>query len=299
MATRMYRKMGVPCSRSAHARVFVDGEDFGVYTMLQDIAKRFLKDAFGTADHADDGNLYECEPPGCNLVWVGDRKSDYVAGSGDNVRGLVLQTNEDDPTENDYRDLIHFLDVLNNTPDEKFEAAIGEVFEVDTFLRWLATAVAISDYDNYLSSPTNFYLYHRPDTGRFVYVPVDHNRSYGVKQCKGSAEATGGGVDEPWCLPAERPLLERILAVPVFNQHYLDYLDEVLTSHFTAEAQAALIEELNTLAGALIREDPTSIHTPGDYRNSVSTVKGNNDILNLQVFVEQRRAFLVNKLANR
>ena len=60
LSLRMYQAMGVPASRAAYAKVRVDGEDVGLYNAVQVLDKRYLKERFGTQDHADDGNLYKC-----------------------------------------------------------------------------------------------------------------------------------------------------------------------------------------------------------------------------------------------
>ena len=296
LASRTYRAMGVPAVRVAFATVEMDGEDFGNYTMIQDIDKRYLKDAFGTADHADDGNLYECVPPGCTLEWVGDQKDDYQFGSGDDAQGLVLSTNRSDPEKNDYGDLIYFLDVLNNTADDKFQAAIQGVFDVDSFLRWLAVAVAIGDFDNYLSWPDNFYLYHRPDTNLFVYIPWDHNKAYGGKKCKGSFEATGATVANPTCEILERPLVDRLLAVPAFYDKYIGYLGEVTDTWLTVAQQQAWLDELNELVGWQIALDTTSFHSEDEYYQAISANPSTGSPPNLMDYVERRRAYLVQEL---
>ncbi len=296
LATELYRTMGVPAVRTTFAGVTVDGQDAGIFTLIQDVDKRFLKDRFGTDNHADDGNLYECVPPGCNLTWAGARKEDYVGGTAEEPLGLVQVTNEDDPTESDYLDLIHFLDVLNNTSDEAFATAFAEVFDVDTFLRWLAVAVAIADYDNYLSSPDNFFLYQRPDTGRFVYIPWDHNKAYGGKKCKGSFEATGGTVDPPWCQVTDRPLIDRVLAVPAWRQQYLDYLQEVVTVHFTPAKENARIDALTEFVGWRIGQDPNAFYTEDEYWQAVSENEADGSPMNLKAFVNARHAYLTKAL---
>lgn len=296
LASRTYRAMGVPAVRTAFAVVDVDGEDFGNYTMIQDIDKRFLKDAFGTEEHADDGNLYECVPPGCTLEWAGDTVGDYRFGSGDNAQGLVLETNRSDPEKNDYADLIDFLDVLNNSSDAEFELAIQEVFDVDTFLRWLAVAVAIGDFDNYLSWPDNFYLYHRPDTDLFVYIPWDHNKAYGGKKCKGSFEATGSTIAKPTCEILERPLVDRILAVPAFNDLYLGYLEKMTSKWLTEAQQGEWLDELNEMVGWQIALDPTSYHSEDEYYEAISDSTSPGSPPNLVDYIKRRRAYLVQEL---
>lgn len=307
LATRLYAAMGVPVARTAFVNVEIfmkpgneEPDNFGLYTMIQAVDKRFLKDHFGTLDHADDGNLYSCEAPGCTLEWKGDSKWDYHFPDcgGSEECGLTLITNEKSPDVNTYEDLIDFLDLLNNTPDAEFEAAISGAFEVDLFLRWLAVAVTIADYESYLGDADAFYLYNRPDTGKFVFIPWDLNKTYGDKKCNGSVEETGGRIEPPWCLGPGKPLVERIYAVPAFKAQYLTYVEQVLTDHFTDTVQALWVKEYGELIYDDFIEEDVSFHSEDDYWVGIGEDESDERPLNLLDFVKRRRAYLMSELAS-
>lgn len=119
LTARMYNAVGVDAARMGFAEMSINGENVGPYAVAQVIDKRFLKERLAKPA-CDDGNLYKCvynDFGACALQWLGDTKADYyhTAGCqpGFDDCGLVLQTNEDDPADNDYADLIHFLDVLH------------------------------------------------------------------------------------------------------------------------------------------------------------------------------------------
>ena len=298
LTARLFEAMGVPSPRVDYARVSADGNELGLYVMKQVVDKRFLKDRFGTADHADDGNLYECVPPGCLLEWAGDTKDSYLDTScgEDGGCGLVLITNEDDPSDNDYSDLITLLNVIGTVPDEQFADAIKVVFDVDTFLRYLAVAVVIGDHESYLGAGQDFYLYHRPDTGLFTYIPWDHNRTYGAKKCKTSTEETGVEVDKLWCDTAPRPLTTRILAVGEFNESYLAYVKQVRDEFFTETVQGQWVDELDARFGELLEADGNRGFTMDEYWTSISRQPSEDKPSNLLHFVKTRRAYLMAEL---
>jgi len=305
LAARLYAAMGVPVARTSFANVEMkvkpgdtELENLGIYTMIQAIDKRFLKDQFGTAENADDGNLYSCESPGCTLEWMGDSKWDYHFPDcgGSEECGLTLITNENSTSVNTYEDLLELLDVINNTPDDQFEAAISAIFEVDLFLRFLAVAVVISDYESYLGDADAFYLYNRPDTGKFIYIPWDLNKTYGDKKCNGSAELSGGSIDPPWCVGPSKPLVERIFAVPSFKAHYIAYVEEVLTNHFTQETQAAWVDEYQSMIYYEFIEEDVRFYPEDDYWVAISDQESDERPMYLLDFVAQRRAFLMNEL---
>ncbi len=298
LASRMYRAMGVPCARSATVTLKANGEDLGVYTLVQEIDKRFLKLWFGTEAGADDGNLYKCVAPGCSLVYRGDQKKDYVISSCDepNGCGLVLKTNEDDPSLNDYSDLIEFLDLVNNTPDEAFPEALAAVFDVDLYLRYLAVAVVISDYEGYLGKLDSFFLYHRPDNDLWVLIPWDLNKTYGSSKCSTSEEHTGGPLFPPFCGESERPLGKRIMAVPAWRDKYLAYVQELLDGQFTQEVQKGWIDEMDQLIRSYVETDPIPMFPFDEYVSSVGDAGSDWDPMNLLEFVQDRRAYLETQL---
>ena len=298
LAARLFMAMGIPVGRVDFARVIAGDEELGVYVMKQAVDKRFLKDRFGTANSADDGNLYECQPPGCLLEWAGDDKQAYLDTTcpEEDGCGLVLTTNKSDPQSNDYSDLVNFLNTLGNMPDEAFGAEIGKVFDVDTFLRYLAVAVAIGDHESYLGRGDDFFLYQRPDTGLFVYIPWDHNRTYGAKKCKDSGESTGVDVMNPVCGTEPRPLVTRLLAVDEFKAQYLGYVAEVIDNHFTVAEQEKWVQELDSRVHGVLETDPNRWFTMAEYRTARSAEPSEDNPANLLEFVQNRAAYLQQEL---
>lgn len=279
LAARMYNAMGVPAARTAYAKVTVEGVYLGLYTLTEQIDKRFLRAHFGELADADDGNLYKsvlsAERAIGQLVFRGESRADYVrmgavCPSAFEECGITLKTNEDDPKKNDYADLIQFLRILNQTPDEAFEEAIAQVFDVDTFLRLAAVTVAIANPDSYFGMGHNYYLYHRPDIGRFVMLPWDLNEAYAGHPC--GQDFITYDFAQPVCAQNANGfvLARRILAVPRYRQQYRTYVREVLDKYLTREQHEAWIAELDALIGDEMGGDPNYIATPQDYEIAIS-----------------------------
>lgn len=291
LAERVYGAMGVPATRSAFGKLTIDGAYVGLYTMVQVIDKRYLKERFGTQDHADDGNLYKClhnNQDICSLKWRGDKKDDYIqlenCAGGYQTCGLLLKTNEDDPAQNDYADVIFLMDVLAHTPDEGFAEAIDAIFDVDSFLRLTAVAMVIGNWDSYFGKGHNYYLYHRPDTGKLMMLPWDLDLTYEGSLC--SPDPT---MPDCWG-PGARPLVQRILAVPEYRAAYVGYLAEIVDEVLTSETHAAWIAEYDALIGGLIAGDP-NIADKDAYGAAISPVGAGGS--NLFSFIEARRKELL------
>jgi spore coat protein CotH len=311
LSSRMYESMGVPSSSTAYARVTVDGWDSGLYSLVQTIDKRFLKSRFGTVGGADDGNLYKIVFTQTDigaLTWQGDLKEDYIDTSectgGNTECGILLKTNEDDPLLNDYADVIAFIDVLNHAPEETFAEEIEAVFDVDSFLRLAAVSVVLSSFDNYFGMGHNYYLYHRPDTDRFMMIPWDLNETYAGHPCGESM--INFDVHDPVCNQRGHDfvLSDRILAVPEFRQQYLDHVAEVVNAWLTPEVHQQWIDEFDGLIADHIATDPNYIAEFSDYQTSLGSdppsgqnLGGHGGIeYNLMDFVTRRRQAVLNQL---
>ena len=286
LSLRMYQAMGIPASRAAYALVQVDAKPVGLYNLVQVLDKRYLKERFGSAAGADDGNLYKCVYNGdnvCMMGWRGSNKADYYltkCPEGFDECGFVLKTNEDDPAKNNYADLVELLKVLNDTPDIAFEAEFAKVFDIDGFLRVAAVAYAISNHDSYFGKGHNYYLYRHPGTGKFQYLPWDLDLTYGTTSC-------GGEITDPTCGGASSHLLvQRIMAVPAWKLKYLQYLREVIDNHLTVTKHQAWIAELDALLSPQLAKDPN-----GPDKTAYAT-----DRDGLLEFVKQRRADILPRL---
>lgn len=299
LASRMYRAMGVPAGRAALAVVEIDGQEIGVYTLLQPIDRRFLRAEFGRRQAAHDGTLYACAPPFCHLFDGGDTKDDYLISDcgGGEACGWILETHEDDPARNGYEDLVAFIHWINAATDEEFAAGIEERFEVDGFLRTLAVAASIGDYDGYLKGYEDFNLYHRPDTGRWVFIPEDHDRSYGDGNCKGTLEPTGGPVLPPWCGWETRPLGDRIFDIDAYREAYLGYVEEIATEWLTVEVHGAWIDEIEALLSGPLAADPSFPFTMPVHVAALGSAPSDWEPPNLLEFVEARRARLLEEVS--
>src|SRR5690606_16164103 len=64
---------------------------------------------------------------------------------------------------------------LRTTDPEAWRAELETLFDVDSFLEWLAISATIQHWDTYGGMSHNYYLYHNPDTGKLTWISWDHN----------------------------------------------------------------------------------------------------------------------------
>lgn len=164
IAYDVMRTAGVKAPRAAHAKVSINGHYWGLYTIIEQIDKTFVKNNFSNGS----GNLYK-NNAWSRLQWLG---TDITAYQED----IELKTNEE---ENDWGDFLEFVDVLNNAPDATFARDIQTVFDVENYLRVLAADIALNNWDSYVENQRNWYIYHNPETDLFEWIPWDYNLSMG------------------------------------------------------------------------------------------------------------------------
>ena len=248
LAWSLFARAGVPASRHTYARLCINDRYYGLYSVIEQVDKAFLKDHF-TKDN-DDGNLYKAywEDIGpATLEYRGDIGSAYFTAANIDDRTYQLKTNEDaddDPALQTYDDLAVLIRAINGIDlpggDEKFDtpeyrASIEAVFNVKAFLRWASVNTLIGGWDNYWRTPSNYYLYDSGKQGAreafmadpyFTWIPWDYDNSFGIDF-----------FDVPWhaknivnweSAGAKLPLITNLLKNEEYLRYYLDHLDYML-----------------------------------------------------------------------
>jgi spore coat protein CotH len=165
----IYAARGVAAPRVAHCRVVVNGVYRGLYMVEERINKEFVTKRFGRTLVNQLYRWTEFEP---DLRWVGPDPARYVP----NMWEPRIETLG--PGAEAMRD---FIDLLNHTP-----GSVGDVFDIDVFLNWMAVEVASGETDGYIGwSPgaTGFYtgnifLYRNPANNKYTMIVWDRDQSF-------------------------------------------------------------------------------------------------------------------------
>ena len=204
----MFRMHGIPSPRVSHVKVFIQDEYWGIYAIIEQIDKRYLKRNFANKN----GNLWK-NKGSSNLEWLGANPNAYP---------FELQTNED---ENDWTKFIEFLDFINNSTNPEFKDGIESIFDLDEYLRILAIDLLTNNWYSYIQHGRNWYLYYEPNTNKIHWLPWDYNFAFDRNE--------NGFEDFPIILnDNEKILIKRILEVPEFRIRYvkldtqLDLIDD-------------------------------------------------------------------------
>lgn len=198
-------------SRVSFVKLFINEEYKGLYLNVEHIDDEFLQKRF---INDDQGNLYKCFW-GADLNYWGSNPGNYYDT-------YELKTNK---AANDYSGLIQFLDNLNNISDTDFPCFIEANFDVEMYLKTLATEMIIGHWDGYAANKNNFYLYQRPSDGKFVFIEYDMDNTFGIDWF--NIDWSTRDLNN-WS-SSNRPLIDRLLSYPYYADQFNLYLDEILT----------------------------------------------------------------------
>ncbi len=241
--------MNVEGTRAAHTDVYINGRFYGLYINVEHIDEQFVRNHFGT----DLGNLYKCLYP-TDLVWQGSSPSSYDYCEW--KRGGDISP---------YSDLIHFIDVLNNTPDGDLECELEAVLNVDDYLRQAAIDVMTGNWDGYIYNINNLYLFQNPISARMEYIIYDTDHTYGLDWI-----GRDWGVRDiySWDKSSEyRPLYERLMDNPVYRARFSWYIDRLSSDLMNPAGYFARIDALKAMITPSAEADE---YRPLDHGYSIS-----------------------------
>lgn len=280
---------GIPAPRATFARLFVNDHYWGLYSVVEDVGKTFLKDRFDNKG----GNLFKGDPHG-DLSWKGWDQALYQ----DNYE---LKTNE---TANDWSDLLRFLNVLNNTPPAQLIDSVGKYMNMENWLNYWAAHNLFVNLDSYIGSGHNYFIYHNTGTDRFEWITWDVNEAFGNFQMgiplQNLKTLPFTHIPQPM---QQRPMMNRLLPDPVFKQQLADRLCAFLQDFSNAQMDAR-IDALADLIRVDVYADTLKFFpnnqfeqnlaqdiTPGPGAPGVTTIAG------LKPFILARRTSLLQQLA--
>jgi spore coat protein CotH len=167
-----FRRMNVTASREAHARLFINSEYAGLYTIVESIDKNFLMKNFGE----NDGHLYEyrfniAAPQPYDFGYPGPDPALYTP------LPFKPQTRENDPQGEVLERLFW---TANQAGDAVWRTAMEEFLDLRKFLKHVAIEVFLGDQDGIAGDygPNNFYLYRFEKKNLFQFLPWDKSQAF-------------------------------------------------------------------------------------------------------------------------
>lgn len=296
VCNKLFRDEGIAAPRTSYARYFVNGEYIGLYVIIENVDKTFLKQHYGSANN--DGNLYKTDRGAkVYLNWLGNEASAYKA------QKLKLNTNEN---IDDWTKLINFIDFINNDYSSDFYEKFENKFDVHTYLKILAIEKCVRSWDSYWGGGNNFYLYEHPD-GKFRWIPWDMNETFqDIKIVSGTSLLDGYLIPTPQI--DKRPLLQRIFENENYKEEYLNYACEFIQNSYTLDQIGKFILKRHQIIDSSYKADPYRYNSYEDFDKSLTeentdevTLTKSSFVLRIRypgiyTFIEDQRKWVVDQL---
>lgn len=194
LAYDLFRDAGMAAAETAFYEVVLDHGNgktsLGLYNAIEVVDDTVV----GRHFKGDKGNIYEGDGPGVSLA----------QGTLNQIKSSFLKENNKKAEDwSDVEGLYHVLHSAQRTTDPAgWRKSLEAVFDVDTFLHWLAISAVIQHWDTYGGMSHNFYLYNH--NGVLTWISWDHNLILGAMG--GGPGGPGGAPDfDPNNLPAPPP----------------------------------------------------------------------------------------------
>lgn len=290
LSAYVMRELNVPCNRVNHVKLYINGNYYGLRSLVEYIDKDFLKTRFGS----NKGNNYKCTWP-ADLAWLGSSQQKYkdvINPSPERERAYDLKTNED---LDDYSRFVTLIDIINNRKDDgSFPQDIEAIFNVNGYLKALAAEVLIGHWDNYFYNKNNYFIYDHPTTKKFVYMPYDMDNTFGVQWGVGNINKRpihqwGNG-------NVYAPLTESLLARSDYKKIYEGHIYNAIETVFNEAHLFPLIDSLHAKIESAIAQDPQFLGTQNssygydiaDWKKSIVQGLGDHNTYGVKPYISDR-----------
>jgi hypothetical protein len=237
LGSLIHARAGIAAPNASAIQVRVDGSNlaestsrmFGKYAYLEAVGSEFAENHFAPDP---DGNLYSARSRG------GGQRSDlsYLGPDSNPYRDRYFK--ESNQSADDWSDLIHLTDVLNNAPQETYLAEVSKVVNIRQWLRFLAMEGLLLNSENGISNGVgdDYDFYRGGNDPRFVLIPHDLDTILG----KGDS---ADPINRDILLPAQMPGLSRFLNHPEILKLYYAEFQDLIANVFNLATLSPLLHQ--------------------------------------------------------
>ncbi|MBI2967879.1 MAG: CotH kinase family protein [Bacteroidetes bacterium] len=275
------RKAGIEAPRATYANLYLNDTLWGFYVVVEQVNKTFLEQRYGN----NGGNLFKGDANG-TLQWYGTNQSSYNGK-------YELKTNE---TENNWSDLIHLIDEINNTPPANFYDSLEVVLNASSWIDAWAVNNIFVNLDSYIGTGHNYYIYRNNVTGKFEFILWDVNETFGVfTQGMTITQLENLGISYIPSPSSSRPLTDKLVQNSFYYDAFVNTLCTIVNNYFSREYFDPIIDSTADVIRPYVYADPNK---PGNNQQFEDNI--NVNVMNrpgLKSFITNRRASLISQLA--
>jgi spore coat protein CotH len=170
-----FQRMGLPASREAYTRLFVNNQYAGLYTIVESVDKSFLTRQFGE----DSGYLFDYDYPA-------DAAAYYFEDRGRDASRYVPLPFKPETHENNARPevIADMVQAINASSDAVFRSAVAEFIDLGQFIRHVASEVFLAEQDGVIGEwgMNNFFMYRPEFSNQFRLIVWDKSQAFVMGQ---------------------------------------------------------------------------------------------------------------------
>lgn len=271
-----------PIAKGNFVRLFLNGQDWGLYCNVQDVDKEFLEEWF----LSNDGPRFRA-----TTGVTGGGGGGPGGGWGDGTAGmnfLGVDTNlyktyyslKSSDIPHTWSALAKACQVLSQVPTAPRDST-RRYLDIDKILWYLAIENVFADDDSYvMKGKMDYMVYYEPESERVFPMEYDGNSSF-----LNTAATSASWTPFKNVTNANYPLLNKLLNVPEWRQRYLAHYRTILTETFNPTRLHPMIDTMNSRIAALVAADTKKLMTTAAYTSGVPSLK---------TFVTNRYNYLIN-----
>lgn len=272
-----------PIAKGNFVRLFLNGQDWGLYCNVQDVDKDFLEEWF----LSNDGPRFRA------TTGVSGGGGGPGGGWGDGTAGmnfLGVDTNlyktyyslKSSDIPYTWEALVKACQVLSQVPGAPQDST-RRYLDIDRILWYLAVENVFADDDSYvMKGKMDYMVYYEPETGRVFPFEYDGNSSF-----LSTAATSASWTPFKNVTSVNYPLLNKLLNVPEWRQRYLAHYRTILAETFNPTRLHPMIDTMNARIASLVAADTKKLTTTAAYTSGVPSLK---------TFVTNRYNYLSNNV---
>lgn len=254
MSYDIAEELGLYSLRTAYAKVYMDNNYWGVYTIVEGKDEMF-KHIFGNKD----GDAIESTDLG-DLCYYGANRSDYQHPA---VGERYIVDNGDDVTA--WSRLIDMLDKANNTSNASYINTVFQYLNISHFARYQAMNVYFLNFDSYIGFVGNQLYFYDENPNIWQVIPWDFNASFGLWNTNNF-----GPLNYP-VLPSSIVsgcVASNISTNTTMNDYYLNTMCDLVTNHADTNHLNILVDNWKTQIQSAVYTDWRKEFTNDDFNKA-------------------------------
>ncbi|KAG0230919.1 hypothetical protein BGW41_002369 [Actinomortierella wolfii] len=243
----MLNAVGVPTQQGAYVRLFINNEPYGLYLMVDDIKKSFLRQTVLQDDDTKPiGTLYQGNAAShedqADLVYKGPTNATYSKDAYTLVTGPPTNG---DPMEGLIQFMKDLQDYNPSTTPDPVNYWNASRLDLDGFLRNMAIEYLAGGFDNYWMAGSNYFIYQNPaSNNRWQWIPTDFDGTFG----SGFPTDILTTYQQYYNFQPDHPLVSKlIIQTPAIQALFNETLKTIVQWTYKPEAMNARIDAVHNM----------------------------------------------------